>query len=62
MSRKEKYKKSAFISKAITAVVFGGILFCLLLWRIIYICKILKKQNIVESNICDLKEFLDSIN
>lgn len=48
--------------KVIILSIFGGILFCLLLWRIIYICKILKKQNIVESNICDLKEFLDSNN
>ncbi len=48
--------------KVIILSIFGGILFCLLLWRIIYICKILKKQNIIESNIYDLKEFLDSNN
>jgi len=48
--------------KVIILSIFGGILFCLLLWRIIYICKTLKKQNIIESNICDLKEFLESDN
>lgn len=45
--------------KFIILVLFFLISLCVLIWRMIYICKLLKKQNITESNICDLKEFLE---
>lgn len=45
--------------KFIILVLFFLISLCVLIWRMIYICKLLKKQNTTESNICDLKEFLE---
>lgn len=43
MSRREKHKKSAFISKTIAVVIFGGILFWSAFWPSAYF--FLSKSN-----------------
>lgn len=49
MLRKEKHKKSAFMSKTITVIVFGGVLFWTAFWPSAYFFLSKANDSLIES-------------